>query len=219
MSNSWYDFFWKSRPYKKPGKKVYRTPYSKYKVLGKTNRAFLNDLTVREKKFHDYSLATVNVTDTGQFLNLTSIGQNVGDDDRIANKITLLGSQNRFVVKSTGASCVVRLTWIIDRQQINDTDPTIAEVFGSGADIYSNLNPQNIGRFKVLKDMYIKVNDDDNEVNPRKVYINLGKVVARYNGNLGADISKNGLYLIYWSDKSSDTYPTLLLSSRTSFSG
>lgn len=107
----------------------------------------------------------------------------------------------------------VRLAVVQDTQQIGDTNPTTGDIYeGTGA--FCHLNPNTVGRFKVLYNQCYSVD----QYNPARVYdINIPlRHHVRYNGSLNTDIQRGALYFVQMSTASTNT-PVVSYRARLSF--
>lgn len=158
------------------------------------------------------------ITDAGTYsVHLTNIAIGDGDSDRTGNSVYVrsLDLRGQFIYNTTGTDPqFVRLALVLDTQQIADTPPTYTQIY-NGADYNAHLNPDTVGRFKIL---YSKVFALDN-VNSLERMINIRKIMrhhVRYNGSTINDIQKGGLFLVACSSEPTNG-PKIIWNCRTSY--
>jgi len=95
---------------------------------------------------------------------------------------------------------------IVDNQQISDTAPTTAELLQTSSCL-SALNSNQSGRFKILKNWFFTIDNAKNKTRVIDYYSKLWHHV-KFNGTLGGDIQKGGIYLFFLSDQPTNT-PTI----------
>lgn len=159
-----------------------------------------------------------NTIDTaGGLTHLSSIAQGDGDGQRTGNSVFVRSINIRGVVyrNAAGASTqVVRLSVIMDTQQVGDTSPTFASIY-EGTDVNSHLNSDTVGRFKVLKNLILTV--DSAGQSGKAFLINLPmRHHVRWNGTASTDIQKGGLYFSIVSASATNA-PTVTWDGRVSY--
>lgn len=119
-----------------------------------------------------------------------------GDSDRTGNSIFArsFNFSGQLTHNATGANNqVVRISVIMDTQQIGDTSPSYTDIYETTSP-YAHLNSNTVGRFKVLFSQTYVVNNYDK--NLALVRINLPmRHHIRYNGSAITDIQRGGLYI------------------------
>lgn len=158
-----------------------------------------------EKHFHTVGSAPV-IDNSGSVLNLTSIAQGDTIQTRTGNSIFIRSISMKFnpYTLQTGVATHLRLMLIQDNQQVSDTVPSIPEMLES-VDVLSHLKVQTLGRFSVLWDKNVLL---DQVSNRQKYFEYKNHTIqhhVRYNGTTTADIQKGGLYLVAISDESTNT--------------
>lgn len=143
-----------------------------------------------------------------------------GDSDRTGNSIFVRAYNFKGVLthNATGQNNqTVRISVVIDNQQIGDTVPAYTDIYESNSP-FAHLNSNTVGRFKVIFSRTYIVNNYDN--NAQLVNINLPmRHHVRYNGSATSDIQKGGIYICYSCDEvgAAGTFPTLAGEHRLSY--
>lgn len=164
------------------------------------------------------NVASINNT-LSYVAHLSAIPQGDGDAARTGNSLLAksLNLKGLLQWNSSAAytSCAVRVAIVMDTQQIGDTSPNNANVFESNAP-WSHLNSETVGRFKLLKSMFINLTNDKKAFN---LNINIPmQTHIRYNGTAGTDIQRNGIYIMASSNvASTDSPPVLSYEARLSY--
>lgn len=165
----------------------------------------------------DSSIA-VNIADTGTVQPLTQIPQGDGDNQRTGNSIFCRAWNLKGLLgRTTAGDSVqqVRLSVVMDTQQIGDTAPSITDIYESSSP-YAHLNSNTVGRFKVLYSKNFIL--DAASGLGKNVNINIPmRHHVRYNGTSQSDIQKGGLYLVFSSTQTTSDYPTLTGEYRLSY--
>lgn len=150
-------------------------------------------------------------------VHLTNIAIGDGDSDRTGNSIYVrcLNLRGQLIYNSTGTDPqFVRIALVLDKQQIADTPPTYTDVY-NGADYNAHLNPDTVGRFKVLFSRTYSL-DSVNAITKSVTFNKPMKHHVRYNGTTINDIQKGGLFLIACSSEPTNG-PKLIWDCRTSY--
>lgn len=162
---------------------------------------------INSEKYHYDSQISGTPTTTAGITHLTNISQGDNDGSRSGNsilvkKITYNVSYN---INASASNTWIREVILIDRQQISDTPPTYSDVFDvSGTTVIAALlNKATLGRFTILRDRIFTLNNNGKQLLNRKGSIYVNKHV-RYNGTTGADIQKNGIYVMYVSNETTN---------------
>lgn len=174
-------------------------------------------INVEMKKFDiDSSTST-----SGNVILFNEIGQGDTDQTRSGNSILMRSLSLRGYIKSNASatSTRVRLVIFIDKQQISDTAPAQGDILdGDQNSITANLNNNTVGRFSILANKVYTINQFISGVAvtvPFKFFFRLQKH-ARYNGTTGADIQKNGVYMLVVHDEATNV-PTIGYTSRLTY--
>nr|WCR62243.1 MAG: capsid protein [ssDNA virus sp.] len=202
----------------------YKKKYSVAQIAVKAAKGvrYLSGLVNSEKFKFDVN-GTTNLNSFGTVIPLTSIPIGNSDEDRTGNSIFVRHITNRLSFSldpaHTGLFQRCRVMLFIDTQQYSDTTPTVGavlETVGVSAAYMSLLNTGSVGRFRILKSTYVTLNADK----PTRTLdwdFNLRHHV-RYNGPLGSDIQKGGLYLLAISDQPTNgDLPTMQYLNRVSY--
>lgn len=204
----------------------YKKKYSVAQIAVKAAKGvrYLSGLVNSERFKFDQGGAITNLTNNGSILGLTGIPIGNSDIDRTGNSIFVRHVTNRLSFSMnpayTGLFNRFRVMLLIDTQQISDTPPTVAQVLetvGYTSSYMSLLNNETVGRFRILKSTYVILN-----INKPTVTLdwdfNLRHHI-RYNGPLGTDIQKGGLYLLALSDQpaTEPNLPTMQYLTRVSY--
>lgn len=151
----------------------------------------------------------LNVGSSPWVLNLTGISMGDQKDQRTGNSVLLRNIYCRFqfLNHSSATATCIRMMLVLDTQTVADESTlSTTDILESNSTL-SSLSTTTAGRFKVLKNYFFVLN---NQGNTSKV-ITLNKPMyhhIRYNGTASADIQKGAIFLIAFSDQSSNT-PTL----------
>lgn len=170
-----------------------------------------------------YKLDTVyanGVIGQGSVVSLHPIAIGDGDNQRTGNSVFvrswnfkgLLGHNALGNLNQT-----VRLSVVMDTQQIGDTAPAYTDIYES-ASPYAHLQSNTVGRFKVLFSRTYTL--DAAQALTRLVNINLPmRHHVRFNGSASTDIQKGGLYFCISSDETgaAGLFPYIQGESRLSY--
>lgn len=143
-----------------------------------------------------------------------------GDSDRTGNSVFVRAFNFKGQLTHNAAGVnnqVVRVSVIIDQQQIGDTSPSYTDIYESVSP-YAHLNSVTVGRFKVLWTQTYVVNNYDK--NLALININLPmRHHVRYNGSATTDIQRGGLYICASCDEvgTADKFPTIAGEHRVSY--
>ena len=165
---------------------------------------------VNSERHYVTQTATVNPSSTGSIVHLTSIGQDDTATGRTGNSILLRGININLECSMsssiTNGETYFRIILFKDNQQIGDTSPGVTDVLAS-ATTSSFLNQSQAGRFQILKNWYFTLDSIRGKSRIISHFVNQHTHV-RWNGANGTDIQKNGVYLLFLSDESTNT-PTV----------
>jgi hypothetical protein len=164
-----------------------------------------------EKKVKNFSFSD-SVSTSGRVHILNGCAQGDGIDTRDGNSLKAKSVAITGDIRWSGAStnAMLRMVLLYDNQQVGDTAPSLADIFGSATPSqYAQLNPETLGRFSILADKRFVMTNINQQGASRifKITKKLNRH-SRYNGANSTDIQKNGLYLISWSNEATNT-PTL----------
>lgn len=189
---------YRKKPEKPMRYKVADTAYKAYQGV-----QYLKGLVNAELHAFD-NIETSRAVGTGgyvQTLNNIPIGDTNGD--RTGNSLLAKYLFGRIhATRNTAATnTFIRVMIVQDTQQISDSAPAISDVLQT-VNVLSPLNKNTFNRFKVLKDMTIRLDDNQTSDN-YKINIKL-PFHCHYNGSLATDIQKNGLYVMYVSNEAAN---------------
>lgn len=182
---------YRRRVYKKPLRyKVADMAYSAVKGV-----SYLKGLVNAELHHYDNITLGSSINNTGTIYHLNPIP--VGDNNAERNGNSILSKylfgRMEFVINGSSTYTFIRCIFFTDKQQIGDTSPGVTDVLSTASQT-SPLNSFSAGRFKILKDMTIRL-DTMHPSSNRKIMMKL-PFHSKYNGTSGSDIQKNGLYLL-----------------------
>lgn len=131
---------------------------------------------------------------------LNQLAQPGRDGQQIYN----LHVSGHLFADNTAPAAATTIRWAIvkDNQQRPDTDPTQAQIFQTTS-VMSPLNSDSRGRFSVLYDRRMTLTSNGDTRKFWKVFVPL-KFRVYFNGVAATDIQRNGVYLIVYSDKSTN---------------
>ena len=158
---------------------------------------------------------------SGNVILFNGIGQ--GDTDQTRDGSSILMKKwllrGNITTNASATSTRVRLILFIDTQQIGDTAPAQADILDPDLNqLVAPLNNNTVGRFTILADRTYSINQlvaSQAVSREYKFFFNMNKH-ARYNGTTGADIQKNGLYMLVVHDQATNV-PTIAYSARLTF--
>lgn len=179
---------------------------------------FLKGIINSELHKRDTVIGNFNIPNSTQPIQLLNgLTQGDGANQRTGNSllmkhISIRGYVN-FDTLGAVASTIVKYWVVCDTQQIGDTNPTFADIF-SNNDVLSLLNTNTVGRFKILKTGTLIRTAD---VAQKQVNIDIPMSMhTRYNGTASTDIQRNGIYLC-WTSNQSTNLPTASYLTRISY--
>ena len=162
----------------------------------------LKGLVNVEKHRHIISIPLTNIDSDGTVISLTDLAQGNDAGQRTGNSVLVKGIATKMVCRNSASSfnTTLRLMWFMDTQQVGDTSPSVTDVL-DGASVVQPLNHNTVGRFKILKQIFITMsNTGGNTQKVLNFFIKLNHHV-RYNGTTVSDIQRGGLYLLAISDE------------------
>lgn len=206
-----------------PGNKKVAWYNKKYSVGSLATMAFrkavaLKGLVNSEMLQHDFTLNDTP-SSTGSINHMSNIAQSDASTGRTGNSIFAKWLSVRYLVNVNASATVtgLRIMIVMDRQQVGDTTPTIANVLDTAATnaYLAFLNPDTKGRFSVLYDKIETLNITNQRAITRRVNIKLDKHI-RFNGANATDIQKNGIYIIGLSNEATNT-PGMAVEARLAY--
>lgn len=217
------NYRYKKRRYprkKRGGKPWYMRKYNAYELAGKAWSAakYLKGLINVEFKKYDADSST---STSGNVILFNGIAQGDSDQTRDGNSVLMKSwlLRGNIVSNASAVSTRVRLVFFMDKQQIGDTAPSQSDILDPDLNqLVAPLNNQTVGRFTILADKRFSINQmvaSQSVSREFSFFFNLGKH-ARFNGTTGADIQKNGIYMLVVHDQSTNV-PNILYSSRLKY--
>lgn len=161
---------------------------------------------------------TGTIPDSGGVTHISAIAQGDGDGARTGNSIFVRSiNWKGQVFRSTlgNAAQTVRVIVFMDTQQVTDSAPGVTDVLQS-ATVYSHLNVNALGRFKILTNRLFCLSSTGDLVKPFQINLPMRHHV-RYNGSASTDIQRGGLYVLVISDQATTNYPSLQSEIRVSY--
>lgn len=165
----------------------------------------------------DTAWATSAITQ-GSTSHRTGVAQGDGDGERTGNSIFVRAYNFKGIItrNSSGASIqTVRISLIIDTQQVGDTNPSYTDIYESVSP-FAHLNSNTVGRYKVLwTQTYVL----DSVQRPfALVNINLPmRHHVRFNGTSASDIQRGGIYMCFATDEPGVNQPSIAGEHRLSY--
>lgn len=198
------------------GRRITRRPWyrQKYTPLGLAKKALagvwrLKGL-VNSEKFKLDTSGFVSPTTSGLVNSLCAVAVGDSDNSRTGNSIFCRSLNGKIKIdRNTNVSApnaqMVRISVIVDSQQVGDTAPSFTTIYENN-NVISHLNNDTVGRFKVLYSKVLSVDSDDPQ---RYLEVNIPmRHHIRFNGTASSDIQKGGIYMVTTADDA--TYgPTL----------
>lgn len=164
-----------------------------------------------EKMNIDTGENNVESVNTGTVTHCTAIAQGDADPGRTGNQIEVTSVYVRVKVYHSGAAPAaaqfIRFALVVDRQQVADSPPTVANIW-NGAAMIQPLQDQSLGRYQILLDEVIPITVESPGF--FKKYIDFKKPIkVRFNGAASSDIQKNGFYFVHFSESATPDAPKL----------
>lgn len=201
----------------------YQKKYSAIQLAGKalSGVSYLKSLVNAEKHLFDTINTGSTPSSAGTITHLTAVPE--GDTQGARDGLSILANGNylsgEVTINASATATFLRIMLVVDKQQVSDTAPAVADVIDSSSSLLwlAPLNNLNLGRFSVLHDRLIRVDSDD-PLKSFKKYCRFGKhgMHIRYNAALGSDIEKNGFYIILVSSEAVNS-PTVKFFNRFRF--
>lgn len=187
----------------------FKTPYKSKKSLVKKVAVIERTLRVRKPEVKNYHvLINQSITNVGTMYPMSAVAEGPTSAQRVgldisATHLTVIGRVSAY--SSVTAPQCMRVIAFIDRQQVEDTYPSIADVLRDVANSpISQYTEIHKGRFKILKDLTFYV-DYYNLTKTFKMNIPLKGMKIHYNGSSASDYQKNCVWLMAISDFSTAT--------------
>lgn len=196
---------YRKRYYRKRGYGANR--YCKPKAMDYARAAYsgvkyLKGLVNSEVFKHNVTIAA-GTSSTGSVTHLSGIAIGDGDSTRTGNSIftKYLSFRANVAVNPSATATILRMVIFQDKQQVGDGTPAVSDVLETSS-VVSSLNQNSVGRFKIIRDINIALNDT--VINKYiKRYIKI-KTHIRYNGTAGSDIQRGGLYCLLISNEATN---------------
>ncbi|AXH75408.1 MAG: capsid protein [Cressdnaviricota sp.] len=148
----------------------------------------------------------------------TAIQLGDGDDSRTGNSVFVRSYNFKGILSRNAAGAntqTVRVSIIIDTQQVSDTVPTYTDIYESLSP-FAHLNSNTVGRYKILFTRTYVL--DSVQKDSALVNINLAmRHHVRYNGVNSSDIQKGGIYMCVACDEPSANMPSIAGEHRLSY--
>ncbi len=199
----------------------YKKKYSPMEIASKAYsgvKALRKLVNVEFKKF-DLSNSGNTIDLTGSVNHLSGIAQGDTVSSREGNSILAksLLFRGHLARHASASTTIVRFLIVRDNQQIADTTPGMTDVLDPTVStlIFAPLNDVNVGRFTVLHDQTIRLDDATGTLKTFDIYIPMNKHI-RYNSTASTDIQRNGLYAM-WCSNEGTNLPTNVGFSRLTY--
>jgi len=155
-----------------------------------------------ELKYHETDVSTTNMTTAGAVFHLSAVGQGDTDETRTGGSINVNKIHIQGIWRQTTAGSVYRVAVVVDREQVADTSPGLTDVFESADPLAAFPAMATLERFRILKLSTIYEGTRTNPGNQSAFFQFTwnGSLKVFYNGTTGADIQKNGIYILFLSD-------------------
>jgi len=165
-----------------------------------------------EKKYIDLTLAQTNITVAGATTHITAVPQGDTISTRTGNMLNVVSITCKGKL-ATGANALAvgsffRILVIVDKQQVADTAPAVADVITDGvfaANPVSMLpNTDFLERFRILHSSRLydgsRIATGTATQDRTWEYAWTGNIKVEYNGTANSDIQKNGIYVVFLTD-------------------
>lgn len=193
---------------KRYAKKPYRAKRSS--LARAVKKVIAKAMPKPEKKFFTQTASDGSIDTAGTITQLSAIAQGDDVNNRQGNDVQMdyldinLIATNTNATGDEGFNTILRFLIVQDTQQNNIT-PTIAQVLSS-VDVLSHLNPDNVGRFKVIFDKKVVLNSEAQDQVAKSLiqrsYLHCyhkfsGKSAKlEFTGAAGTDVHNNHLYFM-----------------------
>jgi len=168
-----------------------------------------------ERKFFDTTLSFLNVSDTvGAVSHISAVAQGDLVSNRTGNKIRVKSIYVQVRVSTVSIDGLVegfaRFYIVRDLQQVGDTSPTASDILNAvntPQSVLTSVATQ--GRFKIIRTfplMDFTMIRSSNAIQSAVQYYYKSRfdIPITYNGVNGADIQKNGLYVVVVTSDTTD---------------
>lgn len=134
--------------------------------------------------------------------NMAFIAQGDDEQSRVGNKVTItgIGFRVNIVHNPNTEQALLRIIMAVDKRQENLTIPNMSAILHQQVP-NSYLRTDQAGRFRILYDRTVAL---DSNKNPRyvfNVWASGLKINMMFNGSLGSDTIKNGIYVFLITDR------------------
>jgi len=177
---------------------------------------YIKGLVNSELYKFDTTASAISVNTTPAVAHVSNLGAGDGEGQRTGNSVLAksLTWNGTITVDAAGSTTNVRMVIVRDKQQIGDSSPSYTDIFES-SNVYSLLNRNTVGRFDILYKRDFALVPAGNASWNFLITVPMQEHI-RYNGTGGGDIQKNGLYIIYISDRSTGN-PSMNYATRLSY--
>lgn len=154
-----------------------------------------------------------NVTSAATNHQLTALSSSFRRGKEITLKSVRYKGYLRWTAGTSGG--LVTLTFVKSNDQVSDVYLSVANSFTAGDTNYGFPIEGLSKKFTILKTIRLQQNTTIQEI-PLDFYVPVQYIRTRYNGDLGSDIEKNGVYLFMQSNTIAN-HPTLALNENLRF--
>lgn len=206
------------RPRRKPANQWKKTGRRVGGAIGTVAQAaytgvkYLEGLINVESHFFDNQSSAVEAVSTPTVYTLAGIAQ--GNDNGQRTGLSILAKyiniKMNFTKNPSTVADRIRIMLVRDTHQVPDTAPTFGDVIETSSGVsydVAPLNKLNVGRFNVLYDKVIMM-DEDHVQRDVRIFRKWHKMHIRYNGTAATDVNKNGLFLMVVGGKTTPSGPT-----------
>lgn len=164
-----------------------------------------------ELKYLDTDVSVTNITTAGSVISLNGVPEGTTDATRTGRTINVNKIHIQGLWRSTTNQSAYRVAVVVDRQQVDDTDPTVGDVFSSTDPVDAMPDVNALERFRILKISPLYEGSrvsNTSGVPTQSSYFEFtwnGSIKVSFNGTAGTDIQKNGIYIILLSDDTGNT--------------
>lgn len=166
-------------------------------------------LAAEPKYYQVYSSGSM--ANTGTVVPITNLAQGDSVSSRDGNQVKTSDVLIRFKVEGNAtyaATQAARLIVVQDLQQVNATNPTPSDLMAvvTGDVTEAPFKIGTVGRFRVLADKRLSL--VSTHTISGEIRIKISSIV-RYSSTASSDITKNGIYLFYFSNFNTSNMPQL----------
>lgn len=207
-------YYRKRRPYRKKSSQSWLDKKYSTKDIAmsayKSAKWLASMVNVEKKVFTKDFSSTVGTSGHISGLNQMATGDSINtrDGNSIRCKSIIVAGNCRWSGSGTDSQLRVLLIW--DNQQENATDPGLASIFGSATpEQFALLNPNTLGRYTIVADKRFSMRQS-NQAAANVMFKFSAKLNrhSRFSGTSASDITKNGLYIVIYSNEATNT-PTV----------